>query len=41
MSPYLAFCLMAYSFGLAIAAIHHYYGPVAAISFLAKAGMFR
>jgi hypothetical protein len=39
MSPYLALCLMAYSFGLAIAVIHHYYGPVMTVHFLAKIGL--
>jgi hypothetical protein len=40
MSPYLAICLLSYSAGLAVAAIHYYYGPVAAINFLAMAGLF-
>lgn len=40
MSPFLTICLVSYSFGLAIAVIHFYYGPLAAINFLAMAGLF-
>ena len=39
MSPYFALAISCYSAGLAVAIVYAYYGPVAAINFLAISGM--
>jgi hypothetical protein len=39
-SPYFVLCCSCYAAGLAVAAINYYYGPVAAVNFLAMAGLF-
>lgn len=41
MSQYFAICFSCYSAGLAVAIVnYYYYGPEAAISFLAMSGLF-